>query len=279
MDGILLVNKPSGITSHKLVEKVRRIINNPKVGHTGTLDPLADGLMLLTVGKATKILPYIVSHNKEYVAVLKLGYSTDTLDVTGEIVNEKELVPVNREQVLSVLNGFLGPQKQLPPMYSAKKIDGRKLYEYARSGKEVERKPADIKINEIELLDMKDDEIIFRVACSSGTYVRVLCEDIARALDNEGCMKRLTRTAIDRYRVTESCTLEDIQNGNYKTVSIYDILSDYPYVEMEDVSDVRNGKPLKLNNREEIVFITHEGEVLAAYEKDGEIYRCKRGLW
>jgi tRNA pseudouridine55 synthase len=130
MDGILLVNKPSGITSHKLVEKVRRIINNPKVRHTGTPDPLADGLMLLTVGKATKILPYIVSHNKEYVAVLKLGYSTDTLDVTGEIVNEKELVPVNREQVLSVLNGFLGPQKQLPPMYSAKKIDGRKLYEY-----------------------------------------------------------------------------------------------------------------------------------------------------
>ncbi|MBE6125867.1 MAG: tRNA pseudouridine(55) synthase TruB [Erysipelotrichaceae bacterium] len=279
MDGILLVNKPSGITSHKLVEKVRRIINNPKVGHTGTLDPLADGLMLLTVGKATKILPYIVSHNKEYIAVLKLGYSTDTLDVSGEIIREKEIVPFDREQVLSVLDSFLGRQKQLPPMYSAKKIDGKKLYEYARANKEVERKPADIEIREMELLDLKDDEITFRVKCSSGTYVRVLCEDIARALNNEGCMKQLTRTAIDRYRLTDSCTLEDIQNGSYLPVSIYDILSDYTYIEMEDTSDVRNGKPICINCQDEIVFITHQREVLAAYEKDGDVYRCKRGLW
>ena len=279
MDGILLVNKQKGITSHTLVEKVRKLIGNPKVGHTGTLDPLAEGLMLLTVGKATKILPYIVSHSKEYIATVKLGYSTDTLDVTGEKLAEKEIVPFDREQVITVLNSFLGPHKQLPPMYSAKKVNGKKLYEYARSNEEVERKLADIEITEMELLDLKEDEITFRVVCSSGTYVRVLCQDIARCLNNEGCMKRLIRTAIDRYSLSQSCTLEDIRKGNYSTVSIYEALSDYPYVEMEDISDVRNGKPLKLDREETVVFITHQGEVLAAYEKDGDIYRCKRGLW
>ena len=156
MDGILLVNKQKGITSHTLVEKVRKLIGNPKVGHTGTLDPLAEGLMLLTVGKATKILPYIVSHSKEYIATVKLGYSTDTLDVTGEKLAEKEIVPFDREQVITVLNSFLGPQKQMPPMYSAKKVNGKKLYEYARSNKEVERKPADIEITEMEHLDLKE---------------------------------------------------------------------------------------------------------------------------
>ena len=279
MDGILLVNKPTGITSHKLVEKVRRITGNPKIGHTGTLDPLADGLMLLTVGKATKILPYIVSHTKEYIATLKLGFSTDTLDITGEVLKEKELVPVTEEQVKTVLNGFLGKQKQLPPMYSAKKINGKKLYEYARENREVERIPADIEISEIELLKVCDDEITFRAVCSSGTYVRVLCEDIAHALDNEGCMKALTRTAVDRWSLKDSCTLEDIRSYNYKMIEIYDVLSDYRYVELDDTRDVLNGKPLQLDCEDDIVFITHQGTVLAAYKKDGGIYRCQRGLW
>ena len=278
MDGILLVNKPTGITSHRLVETVRRQLLNSKIGHTGTLDPLASGLMMLTIGNATKILPYIVSHNKEYVAVLKLGQSTDTQDITGTVIREKELQPITREQVETVLSSFLGPQKQIPPMYSAKKINGKKLYEYARENQEIERQPADIEIHEMELLEMSDDEIRFRVRCSSGTYVRTLCQDIASKLNNEGCMKSLERTAIDRYSLESSFTLDDIKEGHYELLDIYDVLSDYPYVEVEDTRDVKNGKLLVLNETAELVFITNNRKVLAAYVKDGDEYRCKRGL-
>ncbi|MBQ3376262.1 MAG: tRNA pseudouridine(55) synthase TruB [Erysipelotrichaceae bacterium] len=279
MDGILIVNKPEGITSHTLVQKVRHILNTQKVGHTGTLDPLASGVMLLTVGKATKLLPYIVSHTKEYIAVIKLGVSTDTLDITGTVLKEKPVVSVDREQVISVLNGFLGKSMQVPPMYSAKKIDGHKMYEFARKGIEVERKPVEIEIFHIDLLGIYDDEIVFRTVCSSGTYVRVLCQQIAEKLDNEGCMKSLVRTAVDRYRIDYSCTVEDIEMGEYDVLSAYDVLKNYRYVEMDDLSAVYNGKPVKLDCDDDIVFITHEEKIIAAYKKDNDIYRCQRGLW
>ena len=279
MNGILLVNKPQDITSFKLVEKVRRMLGSEKAGHTGTLDPMASGLMMLTIGKATKILPYIVSHTKEYEAVIRLGYSTDTLDITGTVTAEKEIVPFGEVELREVLNGFLGRSSQLPPMYSAKKVNGRKLYEYARKNEEIERKPAEIEIYEIELISMDNDEIRFRTLCSAGTYVRTLCQDIAHKLDNEGCMAELIRTKIDRYSVKDSYSLEDIEEGNYELLDCYDVLDDYHYVEVEDLSDVLNGKPLKLDCSEEIVFITHNRQIIAAYRKDGDIYRCRRGLW
>ena len=279
MDGILIVNKPEGITSHTLVRKVRHILNTQKVGHTGTLDPLASGVMLLTVGKATKLLPYIVSHTKEYVAVIKLGYSTDTLDVTGTVLSEKPVTEVDREQVTSVLNSFLGKSMQTPPMYSAKKIDGRKMYELARKGIEVERKPVEIEISDIELLDLKEDEITFRAVCSSGTYIRVLCQQIAEKLDNEGCMKSLIRTAVDRYRIEEACNVEQIEAGEYDSLSAFDVLKNYRYVEMSDLTDIYNGNPVRLDCDDEIIFISHEGQIIAAYRKDGDLYRCQRGLW
>ncbi len=279
MNGILLVNKPQGITSFKLVEKVRRMLGNEKAGHTGTLDPLASGLMMLTIGKATKILPYIVSHTKEYEAVLKLGYSTDTQDITGTVTAEKEVVPFEKKQVEAVLNEFLGKSQQLPPMYSAKKVNGRKLYEYARNNEEIERKPTDIEIYEIELISINDDEIRFRTVCTAGTYIRTLCQEIADRLNNEGCMKELVRTGIDRYSLKDSYTLEDIENGSYQLLDSYEVLSDYPYIEMDDLNDVLNGKPLTLSCSEDIVFITHDHSIIAAYQLDGDVYRCKRGLW
>ena len=279
MNGILLINKPQGITSFKLVEKVRRMLGNEKAGHTGTLDPLASGLMMLTIGKATKILPYIVSHTKEYEAVLKLGYSTDTQDITGTVTAEKEVVPFDETKVESVLREFLGKSQQLPPMYSAKKVNGRKLYEYARKNEEIERKPTDIEIYEIELISISDDEIRFRTLCSAGTYIRTLCQEIAYRLNNEGCMKELVRTGIDRYTLKESYTLEDIENGNYLLLDSYEVLSDYPYIEIDDLSDVLNGKPLTLSCSEDIVFITHDHSIIDAYQLDGDVYRCKRGLW
>ena len=279
MNGILLVNKPQGITSFKLVEKVRRMLGNEKAGHTGTLDPLASGLMMLTIGKATKILPYIVSHTKEYVAVLKLGFSTDTLDVTGTVTAEKEIVPIDKAQVEKVLKEFLGKSQQLPPMYSAKKVNGRKLYEYARNNVEIERKPADIEIFEIELISIDDDEIRFRTLCSAGTYIRTLCQEIAYKLNNEGCMKELIRSKIDRYSLEDSYTLDDIEKGNYALLDSYEVLNDYQYVEMEDLTDVLNGKPLRLERSDDVVFITNDHRIIAAYQKDGDVYRCKRGLW
>ena len=279
MNGILLVNKPQGITSFKLVEKVRRMLGNEKAGHTGTLDPLASGLMMLTIGKATKILPYIVSHTKEYVAVLKLGFSTDTLDVTGTVTAEKEIVPIDKAQVEKVLKEFLGKSQQLPPMYSAKKVNGRKLYEYARNNVEIERKPADIEIFEIELISIDDDEIRFRTLCSAGTYIRTLCQEIAYKLNNEGCMKELIRSKIDRYSLEDSYTLDDIEKGNYALLDSYEVLNDYQYVEMEDLTDVLNGKPLRLERSDDVVFITNDYRIIAAYQKDGDVYRCKRGLW
>jgi len=279
MNGILLVNKPQGITSFKLVEKVRRMLGNEKAGHTGTLDPLASGLMMLTIGKATKILPYIVSHTKEYVAVLKLGFSTDTLDITGTVTAEKETVPIDKAQVEKVLKEFLGKSQQLPPMYSAKKVNGRKLYEYARNNVEIERKPADIEIFEIELISIDNDEIRFRTLCSAGTYIRTLCQEIAYKLNNEGCMKELIRSGIDRYSLEDSYTLDDIEKGNYALLDSYEVLNDYQYVEMEDLTDVLNGKPLRLERSDDVIFITNDHRIIAAYQKDGDVYRCKRGLW
>lgn len=255
------------------------MLGNEKAGHTGTLDPLASGLMMLTIGKATKILPYIVSHTKEYVAVLKLGFSTDTLDVTGTVTAEKEIVPIDKAQVEKVLKEFLGKSQQLPPMYSAKKVNGRKLYEYARNNVEIERKPADIEIFEIELISIDNDEIRFRTLCSAGTYIRTLCQEIAYKLNNEGCMKELIRSGIDRYSLEDSYTLDDIEKGNYALLDSYEVLNDYQYVEMEDLTDVLNGKPLRLERSDDVVFITNDHRIIAAYQKDGDVYRCKRGLW
>jgi len=279
MDGIILVNKPQGWTSHDLVQKVRRLLNIKKIGHTGTLDPLASGLMMLTIGKATKLLPFIVEHSKEYIAELQMGYSTDTLDITGEVRQQKEIIPYTRTDILNVFESMTGPQLQMPPMYSSKKVNGKKLYELARKNIEVERKAVPIEIKELELLEAEGDVIRFRVRCSSGTYVRVICSDIAEKLNNLGVMKSLVRTSIDDYRLDQASSLEDIENGHFSLYTAYDVLTKYPYIEMEDVSDVVNGKPIKLNCEHDLVMITHSNEVVAAYQRDkDDIFTCRRGL-
>ncbi len=279
MDGIILVNKPQGWTSHDLVQKVRRLINIKKIGHTGTLDPLASGLMMLTIGKATKLLPFIAEHSKEYIAELQMGYSTDTLDITGEVREQKEIVPYTANDVLKAFEEMKGPQLQTPPMYSSKKVNGKKLYELARKNIEIERKAVPIEIKELELLETEDDVIRFRVRCSSGTYVRVLCTDIAERLNNLGVMKSLVRTSIDNYRLEQASSLENIKNGQFTVYTAYDVLNKYPYIEMEDISDVLNGKAIKLKCEHDLVMITHNTEVVAAYQRDkDDIFTCRRGL-
>ncbi len=279
MDGIILVNKPQGWTSHDLVQKVRRLLNIKKIGHTGTLDPLASGLMMLTIGKATKLLPFIVEHSKEYIAELQMGYSTDTLDITGEVREQKEIVPYTTNDILKAFEEMKGPQLQTPPMFSSKKVNGKKLYELARKNIEIERKAVPIEIKELELLETEDDVIRFRVRCSSGTYVRVICSDIAEKLNNLGVMKSLVRTSIDNYRLEQASSLEDIQNGRFTVYTAYDVLNQYPYIEMEDIRDVLNGKAIKLNCEQDLVMITHGNEVVAAYQRDkDDIFTCRRGL-
>jgi len=209
MDGVIIINKPKQYTSHDIVNIVRKQLNTKKVGHTGTLDPNATGVLPILIGRATKISKYLVEHKKTYIATIKLGEKRDTGDSEGKIIEKDlELKSIERDRIEEVLKSFLGKQKQIPPIYSAIKIDGKKLYEYARQGQAVEIKPRDIEIYSICLKSYKKDEIIFEAECSKGTYVRVLCEDIAKELGTVGYMKELQRTTVDKFKIEQSIELE-----------------------------------------------------------------------
>ena len=181
INGVIIVNKPKNFTSQDVVSKVKKILNEKKAGHTGTLDPMATGVLPILVGNATKLSKYLIEHNKTYVAKIKLGQKTDTGDVEGTVIEEKPVTDISLDKVEKVLNSFIGKQKQIPPIYSAIKINGKKLYEYARNGENVEIPEREIEIYSIKLLQL-NEEIEFEVSCSKGTYIRTLCEDIAKAL-------------------------------------------------------------------------------------------------
>ncbi len=196
MDGIIVVNKPSGCTSHDIVSKIRKSLKLKKVGHTGTLDPLATGVLPILLGNATKLSKYLINHDKEYVATIKLGVKTDTGDIEGSIIDEQKVPLFTEEQIIEALNSFVGKQKQMPPMYSAIKVNGKKLYEYARNGEKIEVATRDIEIYNISFLQYIDNKIKFKVSCSKGTYIRSLCEDIAQKLNTVGTMENLERTQV-----------------------------------------------------------------------------------
>ena len=214
MDGIIIINKPKEYTSHDVVAKVKKICKE-KVGHTGTLDPMATGVLPLLIGEGTKLSEYITNHDKIYIATIKLGIKTDTLDSEGKIIEKQEvdLKKISTENVNKVLKTFLGKQKQTPPMYSAIKIKGKKLYEYARAGKKVEVPEREIEIYEIELLKIENDEISFKVHCSKGTYIRSLCENIAIKLGTIGYMKELERVKVGEYEINQAITLKEIEEN------------------------------------------------------------------
>lgn len=209
MDGIVIVDKPQDWTSQDVTARLRRVFNTRRIGHGGTLDPMATGVLPIFVGRATRAAEFFEHAEKEYVAGLRLGVQTDTQDLTGEIVAQRP-VSVTREQVQAALEGFLGVQEQLPPMYSAVKIGGKKLYELARQGKTVERKPRQIELLELELLSGENADWQFRVRCSKGTYVRTLCHDIGQALGCGGCMSSLRRTKAGGYGLDRAVTMEEI---------------------------------------------------------------------
>ncbi|MFC1624155.1 tRNA pseudouridine(55) synthase TruB [Candidatus Omnitrophota bacterium] len=210
MDGILLLNKPAGITSHDVVDIVRKKFNIKKVGHAGTLDPIARGLLVILIGKATKLSSTFVQDDKEYVATLFLGKRTDTQDSTGRVIEEKNVNNLDIDCIKKTLSAFMGSLDQVPPMVSAKRYKGKRLYELAREGKSVPRQPQSIQIYAIDLLDFNSPEIVFRVRCSKGTYVRTLCEEIGKTLGYPAHMSDLLRTRSGIFSLKEAKDLDTV---------------------------------------------------------------------
>lgn len=275
MDGILLVKKEANMTSHDVVFKLRKILGTKKIGHTGTLDPNVTGLLVVLVGKACKVLPYLEDTDKEYEGRLILGKMSTTEDIWGDIIEEKEITPIaNFEEVLQ---SFQGKQKQLPPMISSIKVNGRKLYEYARNNEEVERPLRDVTFYKLESLN--DCTYEFRVQCSSGTYMRSLCRDIGYKTGNLAIMAELERTRVGSFKNEEASTLEEISNGSYTLHTIAEALAYLPAVRNANLVDVRHGKTLMLNREEPLLAIYDEDEVIAIYEKKERYYKMARGLW
>ena len=222
MDGIIIINKEKEYTSHDVVAKVKKILNEKKVGHTGTLDPNATGVLPILLGKGTKLSKYLINHNKIYEATLKLGEKTDTADIEGKIIEEKDVKKENLsvENIARTLQEFIGKSKQVPPMYSAIKVNGKKLYEYARKGQTIEIKPREIEIYGIELLNINNNEITFRVHCSKGTYIRTLCENIAEKLETVGYMKDLKRIEVGEFNIKNAITLKELESKKGKSSNI-----------------------------------------------------------
>lgn len=217
MDGILNINKPINMTSHDVVVCIRRLIKQKRVGHGGTLDPQAGGVLVLLLGKATKLAQNIQKEAKEYSASMKLGVNTTTQDAWGEITEERSNFCLSKEEIEKVLAGFKGEIYQIPPMFSALHYHGKRLYELARQGKEVERQPRKVKIFEIKLLDfIPPDKLSFKVTCSSGTYIRTLCADIGRILEVGGHLTSLTRIRSGNFKIEDAIELSDLLVGKIK---------------------------------------------------------------
>ena len=216
MDGIIIINKSKGCTSHDVVYKVKKLLKE-KVGHTGTLDPNATGVLPILVGKGTGLSQYLINHNKKYVATIKLGEKTDTADVEGKVIDECVVDDsvFDSERINMVLKKMIGKQKQCPPMYSAIKVNGKKLYEYARSGKVVDIPEREIEIYDLQLVnfDSINKLIMFEVFCSKGTYIRTVCEQFAENLGTVGYMKELNRTMVGEFKIEDSVTIEELEDN------------------------------------------------------------------
>lgn len=283
MNGIVLVNKDKGMSSHDVIYKLRRIFKTKKIGHCGTLDPSATGVLVCLVNSATKLSNYLVLDTKEYIATFRLGQSTTTQDLDGEVVEEKTYNnEYGKEDILAVLNNFQGEIIQTPSIYSAIKVNGRKLYEYARANEPVEIPQRTINIFNIDLIDFKDDLVTIKVNCSSGTYIRTLCFDIAKELGYPGVLTSLVRTKSGRFNIEDSYTLEQLANQEVELLSISQALEDYDTIIVEEnqLKDIKNGIPMKINTDKPFVVLDSDKNAIALYEASNEgVAKMKRGLW
>ena len=267
MNGILVVNKPIDYTSRDVVNKIGGILKTKKVGHTGTLDPIATGVLVVCIGNTTKLCELLTSEYKEYIATIKLGIKTDTLDTTGTIIETKDY-NVSENQIKETLNTFLGTSIQTTPIYSAVKVNGKKLYEYAREGIQVELPKREINITNIELLSYKDDEIIFKTTVSKGTYIRALIDDICTKLNTVGTMSNLQRTKQGNFSIEDSYTIEDIQSGNCKLLSIEESLTNLEQITINEelYNQVKNGSIIDKTFNNDIACLNYNGKIVAIYQ-------------
>ena len=267
MNGIIVVNKPCGITSRDVVNKLCRKFNTKKIGHTGTLDPIADGILVVSINKATKLVDYLTCNDKEYIATVKIGILTDTLDISGNILEERKC-SVSKDKLEKVLYSFIGNYNQEVPIYSAVKINGKKLYEYARGNEDVTLPKRNVEIKNIKLISCKDDYYSFSVKVSKGTYIRSLIKDINDKLDIIGVMSNLTRTKQGVFDLKDSYTLEDIENDDYKLIDIKTCLKDEFCVTIDDnlYKQVKNGSIISNIYSKDLVVFIYNDEVIAIYK-------------
>lgn len=276
MNGVLVVNKPKGYTSRDIVNIISKKLNTKKVGHTGTLDPIAEGVLVVPIGRALKISELLTSEKKEYIAKVILGYETDMLDITGKEI-KRNIPNVDKDKLIEVLNSFIGKYNQEVPMYSAVKVNGRKLYEYARSNIQITPPSKIVEIYSISLLEgpiYKDDTVEFTMKCevSKGTYIRSLIRDIAYKLSTYGTMKELIRTKQGSFLLEDAFTLEDIQKDNYKLLSIKEALPNIKITKIDDkiLKQVKNGMVLDKFFEEEIsLLVDKDGREIAIYKDIG----------
>lgn len=265
INGILLVDKEKGITSRDVVNRISKELNIKKVGHAGTLDPLATGLMVIGIGKGTKILELLSSDKKEYIATVKIGIQTDSFDITGNVVNKEDNYKISKDDIIKTLNLFCKTYMQTVPKYSAVKINGKKLYEYARNNIKIELPKKEVTIYEIELIDFHNDEFTFKTLVSKGTYIRSLINDIGNSLNIPMTMKELRRSRCGKFK------LEDI---NFQIIPIKDAL-DYKIIILNDsdlLKKVRNGNEIELDlENDYITIVDNMGNELAIYKKNEKL--------
>lgn len=278
LNGIINVYKEAGFTSHDVVAKMRGICGQKKIGHTGTLDPAATGVLPVCLGSGTRLCDMLTEKDKEYVAVLLLGVTTDTQDTTGTVLSRKE-VNASEEEVAEAVTSFVGDYDQVPPMYSALKVNGKKLYELARAGKEVEREARRVRIEEIEILHMELPRVTMRVVCSKGTYIRTLCADIGNKLCCGGTMESLQRTRVGIFKLEEALTLSQLQekkeDGTLPSCvkSVDACFEHLPALHVcpQHQKLLDNGNPLFADQMRERIRIG-EGEQVRVYAADGRFF-------
>lgn len=280
MNGILLIDKPADWTSNDVVVKLKGVLHERRIGHSGTLDPMATGLLVVFVGRATRAVEFAEAHDKRYVAGLRLGVVTDTQDISGTVLERRD-ADVSKAELRSTLARFIGEQEQVPPMYSAIKVNGRRLYDIARSGGEVERKERKINIGRIDIIGRENGDYLLDVACSKGTYIRALCNDIGAALGCGGCMSSLRRVGAGEFSVDSAHTLEEViaaaEKGEAESLllSVDSLFQSLTAFEADEPREkrVRNGNEIKTPS-------LSDGEY-RVYSKSGEFLmlgRVKDGI-
>lgn len=276
MNGILILNKENGTTSAEELNKVKRILGIKGIGHTGTLDPMATGVLVVLLGKFTKLSDVITSLTKEYIATVKIGIKTDTLDITGNVLEEKKEV-LEKDKLLNIINSFKKTYEQEVPSYSSVRINGKHLYEYAREGIKVKLPKREVTIHEIELLEIKEDEFTFRCLVSKGTYIRSLIRDICDELGVIGTMSALNRTKQGIFGIKDSYTIEDIENGNYELIPLEKVLvHEKRIITEENKKQIMNGSILERNSDKEYFFY-YENDILKViykvYDKNDKLIK------